>query len=306
MTKVKRTTDTPASAIEQEEVPQLNEPAATENATLAAAPEPAPQPAPQPEPTPASTPAPAPKSAGFSMKRVFRGVLMFLLRLLIALLVLGALAAAVLIGWPLLYDRYLLPVENHTAQIVLLKAENAQLTAQLNALETQIAVIQADRTNQGGDINELGKRATNLENTQLQIQAAATAQSATLAEMQKKQAELETGNQSMDAELQRQVKLMRGMELLSRARLFLYQSNFGLAQQDILAARDIFTALLPGAPQTLGAQISEVTQRLDLCLSRLPDYPVPASYDLDIAWQILMGMAPPVMPVETPAPTPTP
>ncbi len=297
MTKGKKTTEPPASEVEQEEAPQLNEPLAAENPTPAMTTEPTLQP--DQAPTPA-------RSSRFSIGRVLRGVLMFLLRLLIALLVLGAIAAAVLIGWPLLYDRYLLPVENHTALIGQLQAENAQLTAQLNALETQIAVIQSDRTNQGGMSDDLGIRATNLEATQLQIQAAATAQSAVLAELQKKQNELEAGNQSMDADMQRQVKLIRGMELLSRARLFLYQSNYGLAQQDILAARDIFSALLPGAPQTLAAEISEVNQRLDLCLSRLPDYPVPASYDLDIAWQILMGMAPSVMPVDAPVATPTP
>jgi hypothetical protein len=46
-----------------------------------------------------------------------------------------------------------------------------------------------------------------------------------------------------------------------------------------------------------------VLLRLDLTLSNLPSFPVAASDDLDIAWQVLLGGLPPTEP--TPAPTTT-
>jgi len=121
------------------------------------------------------------------------------------------------------------------------------------------------------------------------------------------QAVIQANNLEMNSELARQIKLLRAMELLSRARLFLYQSNFGLAEQDIQAAREILAAVQPSAPLPLGSELSEIVERLDMCLSRLPDFPVPASDDLDIAWQILLQVTPrPAVPTETPTPTTTP
>jgi len=86
------------------------------------------------------------------------------------------------------------------------------------------------------------------------------------------------------------------MELLSRARLFMYQSNFGLARQDVQIARDLLAEIQPDAPQPLARELEAVIQRLDMTLSNLPDFPVAASDDLDIAWQILLSGLPQATP----------
>jgi hypothetical protein len=78
------------------------------------------------------------------------------------------------------------------------------------------------------------------------------------------------------------------MELLSRARLFLYQSNFGLARSDIQAARNVLAGMQPTAPESKQTDLTEALFRLDLAIKNLPEFPVAASDDLDIAWQILM------------------
>jgi hypothetical protein len=152
-------------------------------------------------------------------------------------------------------------------------------------------------------LKELGSRAEMLE-------AEVSAQNRSLAalgEIQtalvKMQAEQQADKQALNSELDRQIKILRGMELLSRARLFLYQSNFGLAKADVQAARDILAVAQASATEPLAKELAEVVQRLDLCLSRLPDYPVAASDDLDIAWQVLLQGIPPVV-TWTPTPTP--
>jgi hypothetical protein len=126
------------------------------------------------------------------------------------------------------------------------------------------------------------------------------------------QTSLQTNIQSQQTGLELQAGLLKSMELLSRARLFLYQSNFGLAKQDIQSARDLLANLLnsPGAASIAQAgniNLAELVQRLDLALARLPEFPVAASDDLDIAWQLLLGAPQPdQMPTLTPSPLPFP
>ena len=94
----------------------------------------------------------------------------------------------------------------------------------------------------------------------------------------------------------------------SRLALSMYQSNFGLARQDVEIARDLLATIQPDAPQKLETQLDAVLMRLDLTLSNLPDFPVAASDDLDIAWQILLSGQPQATPtmLETPTLPPTP
>jgi hypothetical protein len=68
----------------------------------------------------------------------------------------------------------------------------------------------------------------------------------------------------------------------------MYQSNFGLARQDVQIARDLLATVQPDAPEPLAKDLEAVALRLDMTLSNLPDFPVAASDDLDIAWQILL------------------
>jgi hypothetical protein len=96
--------------------------------------------------------------------------------------------------------------------------------------------------------------------------------------------------------LDRQINLLKSMELLSRARLFMYESNFGLARQDVQIGRDLLAKIQPDAPRPLSDELKTVVQRLDMSLSNLPDFPVAASDDLDIAWQILLSGLPQATP----------
>jgi len=113
--------------------------------------------------------------------------------------------------------------------------------------------------------------------------------------------------------LERQINLLKAMELLSRARLSMYQSNFGLAQQDVQIARNLLARVETEATDSLAGDLEAVILRLDMTLSNLPDFPVAASDDLDIAWQILLSGLPQVTPTvsaipaqaDTASPTPS-
>jgi hypothetical protein len=80
--------------------------------------------------------------------------------------------------------------------------------------------------------------------------------------------------------------------------LYLAQSNFGLAREDVKSARDLLAAL---QNESENAARGQAIARLDLALGNLPAFPVVAAGDLEIAWQILMSGEAPA--AATPAPT---
>ncbi len=108
------------------------------------------------------------------------------------------------------------------------------------------------------------------------------------------QAALETqmqeNNDAVLLELKHEMMFARALDILARARLYLAQSNFGLAKTDVETARDLLVELQTEKEDVV---LAKALERLDLALSNLPEFPVVASGDLEIAWQILIsGNAP--------------
>lgn len=274
----------PAEEIMQAEPPIVEEPAVETGSIV-----------PSVEP-PAMPPQPGTARSSFGQRlgRFFR----FLFTFLLVLLILGAIGAGLYFGLPFAYEKYVLPVQQNTAQLTGLQTQQAQSERAILDLQTRLAEVEAAQNEQAKSLADLGLRVDGLE----QEIAAHTQMLAALDEMQKKLAEQ---GAAASAELSRQVDLLKSMELLSRARLFMYQSNFGLAKADVQTARDILAGVQPSAPELLAADLKEVLLRLDLTLSNLPAFPVAASDDLDIAWIILLGGIPPAEPT-TPTATPEP
>ena len=52
----------------------------------------------------------------------------------------------------------------------------------------------------------------------------------------------------------------------------------------------------PDAPESLANDLDAVALRLDMILSNLPNFPVTASNDLDVAWQLLLARMPKPVP----------
>jgi len=88
--------------------------------------------------------------------------------------------------------------------------------------------------------------------------------------------------------------------VLARARLYLAESNFGLAREDVRSARELLVELEAGSNDEV---LTQAISRLDLALGNLPAFPVVASGDLEVAWQILMTGE--TIATATPVPTST-
>lgn len=251
---------------------------------------------------PMMEPVPTGPTFGQRVERFFA----FLLRLILVLIVLAALAVGLSYSLPLLYQKYIQPVQDNTAQLARLNNRLAQNEITIAGLQAKLDAVQTEQAQHAQTLSDLTG-----DTQKINEQIAKHTQS--LAALEQAQSALQTQNDATDAEVARQVSLMKSMELLSRARLFMYQSNFGLARQDVQTARDLLAEVQPTAPADFADDLAEVIHRLDLTLANLPGFPVAASDDLDIAWQILLSglPEPQVAPVsETPAPevtaTPTP
>jgi hypothetical protein len=213
----------------------------------------------------------------------------FLLRLVSLLILLSLLSLVLYLVLPWLYQKFIRPVEQTTAQVSELQAKQKQMEQDMADLQTKLGTVETVQNGHDGSLKELDQRLSDIE-TEI------SARTQSLAALEKMQSDLQDQNEANSAELERQIDLLKSMELLSRARLSLYQSNFGLARSDIQIARDLLATIQPAARGSLASELEAVIQRLDLTLSNLPDFPVAASDDLDIAWQVLLSGLPQATP----------
>jgi len=230
--------------------------------------------------------APIGARSGSSFGQRVRRFFEFLLRLVALVIILGIIGMGLYYGLPLLYQKYVVPVEQNTAEVTELQSRQEQTEQELADLQSRLETMETGQGQNAESLTELDQRVGELE-TEI------TARTQSLAALEGIQSELQAQNEAASAELQRQINLLKAMELLSRARLFMYESNFGLARQDVQIARDVLATVQLDAPESLADDLDEVVRRLDLTLFNLPDFPVAASDDLDIAWQILLSGLPP-------------
>jgi hypothetical protein len=241
----------------------------------------------EPPRVPPEAPPRVPSGPSFGQR--VGGFFRFLLRLVTLLILLSLLSLALYLTLPWLYQKFITPVEQNTARVKELQSSQAQTEQELADLQTRLGALETVQNGHDGSLTELDKRLSDIE-TEI------TSRTKSLTELEGMQARLQEQNDATSAELDRQIDLLKGMELLSRARLFMYESNFGLARQDVQIARDLLAKIQPDAPQPLGNELEAVVERLDMTLANLPDFPVAASDDLDIAWQILLSGLPQATP----------
>lgn len=222
----------------------------------------------------------------------------------IVVLILLSVAVFAVIKWgiPFVYDRYIKPVENNAASI----------TGLADQQKTEIARMDEE-------IKALQERATALEGHADSVDQSLAAHDAALTQLENMQKLLDdsfsTHKTEMLTEFANQLTMTRGIELVSRSRLYLSESNFGLAKDDLGAARDLLYTLLETIPADQVGALKVVIECLDMAIEKLPAYPVVAANDVDTAWQYLVdglpnvpqqAVTPVILPAtDTPEPTAT-
>jgi hypothetical protein len=198
-----------------------------------------------------------------------------LLRLFMLILVIGGFGAGLYYGLPYVNKAFIAPVEQNTARVTQLEAKVSNLQTQLDEMNGRVGLIETSVETHTASLEKLKEMQTTLEG------------------------ELAQNNDKVLLELNHEVMMARALDMLGRARLYLAQSNFGLAREDVKSAHDLLAALQTEINEKL---LGQVIDRLDLALGNLPAFPVVASGDLEIAWQLLMSG----MPANTGTATPSP
>ena len=205
--------------------------------------------------------------------RAFANFLRALLRLVILVLVIGGIGAGLYYGLRYI-NKTLITLEKNTARVGELDDEVANLQIQLNEMNSRMDFIETSVEMRSASLDKLEKIQATLET------------------------QIKENNDKSLRELKYEVMMTRALDMLGRARLYLAQSNFGLAKVDVQSARDLLFEL---QTETGDDMLLRVIARLDLALGNLPAFPVVASGDLEIAWQILMGGGTPM--ITAPEPT---
>lgn len=229
----------------------------------------------QPDSEPTSTlstvgiePTPPPKQRSW-LRRLGRWVL--------ALVIIGGLAFGVYLLWPSLDERFLQPVSDNSSDIL-------NLTERVDDLEARVAEVES-RTAEIVEAEQTNTTAVEAVEEQLaRLEAEIDAQQARLEGLEDTAFGLADADAVAAARTERELTVLRAMALMSRARLSLYEANYGLAGEDLASAQGVLEEL-GSSDETIVAAL----ERLESSAAALPDLPVPAAADLDIAWQLLVG-----------------
>ena len=109
------------------------------------------------------------------------------------------------------------------------------------------------------------------------------------------------------AGLRRAVLVFRLWEFVTRARLRLVEHNLGLAGDDVQSALAALAILQADSPEGMVEPLQQIEERLLMVAENLPDAPVTAANDLDVAWQGLDSLLTAVLGLDVePTPTPAP
>jgi uncharacterized coiled-coil protein SlyX len=226
-----------------------------------------------------------------------------LLRLLFVLVIGIGAGVGVYIAIPALYRRYIEPVQVNTDRIA--ELENAvasyqeELQSDQSSLNTRLAEIEGQLASQAealaaiqADVDAHETRLDGVGSLPRRIEAL----EADVEDTTQRLSTLEAGlanAQSPTRRLERRLEMIRALEALTRARLWLIQDNLGLAADDIQFALDILMQVSEGAPEVEADALASVINRLNMAIGDLPESPVVASDDLEIAWRELADAAAP-------------
>jgi chromosome segregation ATPase len=169
--------------------------------------------------------------------------------------------------------------------------------------ETQVAELQTT-------IDEIVSKIDNLDQAVGDLSSSVDDTEQSLIEMADQMSDQDTPIEA----LRRELRLVQAMELLTRARMNIAENNIGRATEDITAAQELLTNLESLVPKYQTETVAAINERVGSALEMIPDSPVLAADELEIAWELLrrglpgepeLQAAPDAAPTEVEA-TPTP
>lgn len=232
------------------------------------------------------------------------------LRLLFVAVVGVGLGLGAYLGVPALYRSFVEPVRLGAEKTAELEARIEQQAANMQEQTGQIADRLAAVEGRAATLGE------GLEEAKAELQALATKQGDQqdqldklddalagldavgdrLEALESRLASLEdtvVGEGAPTQELAREIQLVKAMEILTRARLWMIENNLGLAREDLTTAKAVLEKVSEGTPEEDQGVYKEIIDRLDLALADLQTAPVIAADDVEVAWTLLLAATEP-------------
>ena len=232
-----------------------------------------------------------------------------LFRFLLGVLALGLVGLIVYFGVVYLYREIIYPIQTNQYKLDDLEARikdnqdlvnerlsdfNDRLTEleskadldaeRFNQLATDLKAAQEGLETQGESLGAL----TDLESSLDKLDERIAAVEEVLAETPEPEEGPEMAAAEEVAALRVEVGVLKTMSLLSRSRAYLIQKNYELASQDAENALVVLEGFMDELPEDQIAVAEDLVERMQLALENLPDNPVLASEDLEIAWRTLV------------------
>ena len=223
------------------------------------------------------------------------GILLRLILVLTVGIVVGAVIYFSASGWvPYLDQRIFQPIDTNRAQV-------QELQATQNALEIQIFSLQAtadgNQSETGVDIaGTLDQLSEDVIHMQSEVDnntnysgTLAPAMIATLSAGQDSNSRnlsaLATA-QKRDSGNRQELELLRTLELLTWAHQYILHDNYGLAENELDAARDNLSLMITRVPPKQRLVVLEMLNLVDQCIADLPSRPAVAAEKLQLAWHM--------------------
>jgi chaperonin cofactor prefoldin len=260
---------------------------------------------------------------GIAIVAFLRALLVLLIIAVLAVVV----GAVIYYGLPAIYDRYVQPIQLDVSSLQVTQADQEQAIQQLSSriedLTSRINTLEVQSDSDKQTITELQTQLAGAISTQAEslapMQSAQATATSRLNDLDRAISELEDqlntmtqDIQSLDTRvgqnqellnglqdklqiegtplenIQKELQIVKAMELLTRSRMLLDTNNLGLAQEDLQSASDLLNELQARLPDDQKGNLAEIISRLNTASGNLPNRPILASDDLEIAWQLLL------------------
>lgn len=233
-------------------------------------------------------------------------VLRWIFRMLIVVILGIALGAGIYYGVRSFYRDAIEPLQTMDQRVRDMESSVAQLSEALreerNSTADERSELQARAASQAEELASMNAQISRLEN-QVAEQEEALDQIEQLREALDQLEEDLTLTDEQLGELQNQVaagdlpverveqnlQLMRVMNLMTRARLWIEQDNFGLAEDDLQVALEIMQLLVEedsSAQET--DMLPQISDQLTLALEAVRSNPSLAEEELELAWKLIV------------------
>ena len=239
---------------------------------------------------------------------IIRRVMRVLLRLLVVVVVGMSLGVGLYFAVPAIYRGLVEPVRLNSERLDRLEGQTGQLQRimeqSLADLQERQAALEVDLLRAREGLDEAQARAARLEETVAElrqdlqslgprverIQGLAAQLDDAKTQLRDLQELIEAGQAPLQ-DLQHRLTLMQALERLTHAQLALQEDNMGVLRQDLDAADRLLEHAIEGASAEDVRQLEAIRERLVVVLAWLPDEPLLAAEDLEMAWDLLARAA---------------